>query len=48
MSELFEVTDAADRRLALSASGLLSELNQAGVLTAADVHVAHSGRSPDR
>jgi exodeoxyribonuclease V alpha subunit len=40
MSELFEVVDAADRRLALSASGLLSELNQAGVLTAADVHVA--------
>ncbi len=40
MTELFEVSDAADRRLALSASGLLREFNEAGVLTAADVHVA--------
>ena len=40
MTEQFEVTDAADRRLALSATGLLAELNRAGVLTAADVHVA--------
>ena len=28
--------------LALGASGLLQEFNQAGVLTASDVHVAHS------
>ena len=40
MTELFEITDPADRRLALSAAGLLAELNRAGVLTAADVHVA--------
>ncbi|HET6652640.1 MAG TPA: exodeoxyribonuclease V subunit alpha [Nocardioides sp.] len=39
-TEVFEVTDVADRRLALSASGLLAEVNRAGVLTAADVHVA--------
>ena len=40
MSELFEVVDAHDERLALRASGLLRTFNEAGVLTAADVHVA--------
>jgi exodeoxyribonuclease V alpha subunit len=53
MTELFEVTDAADRRLALSATGLLGELNRAGVLAAADVHVARrvgrlAGESDER
>ena len=32
--------DPADARLALRASGVLAEFNRAGVLTAADVHVA--------
>jgi exodeoxyribonuclease V alpha subunit len=32
--------DPADTRLALRASGVLAEFNRAGVLTAADVHVA--------
>ena len=32
--------DPADRRLALGAGGLLRVFNQAGVLEAADVHVA--------
>lgn len=40
MSELFEVTSPLDRRLALGASGLLGAANEAGILTAADVHVA--------
>ncbi|HET6697545.1 MAG TPA: exodeoxyribonuclease V subunit alpha [Nocardioidaceae bacterium] len=40
MTELFEPTDAADRRLALSAKGVLRTFNEAGVLTSADVHVA--------
>jgi exodeoxyribonuclease V alpha subunit len=40
MTELFEASDAADARLALGATGLLREFNQAGVLDAADVHVA--------
>jgi exodeoxyribonuclease V alpha subunit len=40
MTELFEISDAFDRRLALSASGLLRDFNVAGVLSAADVHVA--------
>jgi exodeoxyribonuclease V alpha subunit len=40
MTELFEPTDRHDRRLALAATGLLREFNEAGVLTAADVHVA--------
>ena len=40
MTELFEVTDPYDRRLALRASGVLREFNDAGVLAAADVHVA--------
>ena len=40
MTELFEPTDAFDRRLALSATGLLRDFNAAGVLSSADVHVA--------
>jgi len=40
MIELFEPTDEHDVRLALDATGLLHEFNDAGVLTAADVHVA--------
>ncbi len=40
MIELFEVTDDHDRRLALTSTGLLRTFNEAGVLTAADVHVA--------
>jgi exodeoxyribonuclease V alpha subunit len=40
MTELFEVTDRYDHRLALGATGLLRAFNDAGVLTAADVHVA--------
>ncbi len=40
MTELFEPTDATDARLALGATGLLHDLNVAGVLEAADVHVA--------
>ena len=40
MIELFDVTDEHDRRLALTATGVLREFNEAGVLTAADVHVA--------
>ncbi len=40
MSELFEPTDAFDHRLALRGTGPLAEFNRAGVLTAADVHVA--------
>ena len=40
MTELFEVTDRYDRRLALGATGVLRDFNDAGVLTAADVHVA--------
>jgi exodeoxyribonuclease V alpha subunit len=39
-NRLFEPSDAADVRLALGATGLLRDFNQAGVLTAADVHVA--------
>ena len=40
MTELVEFTDAADARVALGATGLLHDFNVAGVLTAADVHVA--------
>jgi exodeoxyribonuclease V alpha subunit len=40
MTELFEITERFDRRLALGASGQLRTFNDAGVLTAADVHVA--------
>jgi exodeoxyribonuclease V alpha subunit len=37
---VIELEDPLDRRLALGASGLLREFNEAGVLEAADVHVA--------
>lgn len=40
MTELFEISDRNDRRLALGAAGVLRDFNHAGVLTAADVHVA--------
>ncbi len=40
MIEIFESTDEYDRRLALTATGLLRTFNEAGVLTTADVHVA--------
>lgn len=40
MTELFEPVDAWDRRLVLTATGRLADLNRLGVLTAADVHVA--------
>lgn len=40
MIERWESDDPRDARLALGATGLLREFNQAGVLTAADVHVA--------
>ena len=40
MIELFEAADEHDRRLALNATGILRTFNDAGVLTAADVHVA--------
>ena len=40
MTELFEPLDAADPRLAVNAGGLLAAFNEAGLLTAADVHVA--------
>jgi exodeoxyribonuclease V alpha subunit len=38
--ERWESDDPRDARLALGATGLLREFNRAGVLTAADVHVA--------
>ena len=38
--ERWQSDDPADARLALGATGLLREFNRAGVLTAADVHVA--------
>ena len=40
MTELFEPVDAWDPRIARSARGVLAELNEAGLLHAADVHVA--------
>ncbi|WP_210424371.1 exodeoxyribonuclease V subunit alpha [Gephyromycinifex aptenodytis] len=40
MSELFEATSENDARLALRAQGLLAHANQAGLVTAPDVHVA--------
>lgn len=40
MTELFEPVGDHDRRLALGASGLMADLNTAGVLEAGDVHVA--------
>jgi exodeoxyribonuclease V alpha subunit len=40
VTEIFEPVDAHDRDLALGATGVLRAFNTAGVLTAADVHVA--------
>jgi len=40
VTELFEPTDAADWRLVSGLTGLLGDFNRAGVLEAADVHVA--------
>ena len=40
MIERFETDDPYDARLASGATGLLHAFNRAGVLTAADVHVA--------
>ncbi|MFX0539150.1 exodeoxyribonuclease V subunit alpha [Ornithinimicrobium sp. Y1847] len=40
--EIFEVNDAFDRRRARSTGGLLGAFNEAGVLTAADVHLART------
>ena len=40
MTELFEVEDRDDHRIAAGAVGLLATFNQAGLLTAADVHSA--------
>ncbi|MGD8149498.1 exodeoxyribonuclease V subunit alpha [Ornithinimicrobium sp. Y1694] len=40
--EIFEVNDEFDRRRARSTVGLLGAFNEAGVLTAADVHLART------
>ncbi len=40
MTELFETDDVHDRRLVRGLSGLLGAFNEAGLLEAADVHVA--------
>jgi exodeoxyribonuclease V alpha subunit len=40
MTEVFEPVGDFDRRLALGGAGLLGDFNRAGVLEAADVHVA--------
>jgi exodeoxyribonuclease V alpha subunit len=40
MSDVFEVLDPGDARLALGATGLLAAFNAAGVISSADVHVA--------
>lgn len=40
--ELFERTDEHDRRLAQTTEGLLGRFNAAGLVTAADVHVARA------
>ncbi|QIX25273.1 exodeoxyribonuclease V subunit alpha [Nocardioides sp. JQ2195] len=40
MTDLYELSGEHDRRLARRSSGLLRDFNEAGVLTAADVHVA--------
>ncbi|GAB97494.1 exodeoxyribonuclease V alpha subunit [Kineosphaera limosa] len=40
--EVFEPADARDRRLALGATGQLAAFNEAGVLSAADVHIARA------
>ena len=42
MTEVFEPVDATDRDLALGATGVLGQFNAAGVLTAADIHVARA------
>ena len=42
MTDLFEPVDAADRDLVVGATGLLGAFNAAGVITAADVHVARA------
>ena len=42
MTEIFEPVDAFDRRLVLDGGGVLAELNQEGLLAAADVHVART------
>jgi exodeoxyribonuclease V alpha subunit len=42
VTDLFEPVDTADRDLALRATGVLAAFNAAGVLTAADVHVARA------
>lgn len=51
MSDVFEVLDPTDARLALGADGLLATFNTAGVITSADVHVATNlgrlGGEPD-
>jgi exodeoxyribonuclease V alpha subunit len=41
-TDVFDTVDAFDRRLAVGARGPLGELNTAGVLVAADVHVART------
>ena len=43
MTELFESRTRTTSRLAAGATGLLATFNRAGVLTAADVHVAARG-----
>lgn len=40
MTELFEVEDRHDHRIATGAAGLLATFNRAGFLTSADVHTA--------
>ncbi len=40
MTEIFEPVGVHDRRLVAGAGGLLGDMNRAGVLSAADVHVA--------
>ncbi|WP_322937311.1 exodeoxyribonuclease V subunit alpha [Nocardioides bizhenqiangii] len=40
MTELFEVEERDDHRIAAGATGLLATFNQGGLLTAADVHAA--------
>lgn len=40
MTELFEAESPHDHRLALRADGLLADANRAGLVTAADVHLA--------
>ncbi|WP_183095080.1 exodeoxyribonuclease V subunit alpha [Nocardioides stalactiti] len=40
MTEVFEVEDLHDHRIAAGATGLLATFNRAGLLTAADVHAA--------